>query len=65
MKKFFSIFILAVLACSVQAQVWQWSVSVDSVVSSETNDHPRAYLWIPENCKQVRAVVFAQHNMIE
>ncbi|RXK61641.1 hypothetical protein ESA94_01090 [Lacibacter luteus] len=47
------------------AQVWQWSVSVDCVISSETNDHPQAYLWIPENCKQVRAVVFAQHNMIE
>jgi len=47
------------------AQVWQWSVKVDSVVSGETRDHPRAFLWIPENCKQVRAVIFAQHNMIE
>ncbi len=49
----------------VEAQVWQWSVSVDSVISSETKDHPQAYLWIPENCKQVKAVVFTQHNMIE
>ena len=39
------------------AQVWQWSVTVDSVVSGETKDHPMAFLWIPENCKQVRGVV--------
>jgi hypothetical protein len=48
-----------------RAQVWQWSVAVDSVVSSETNDYPQAFLWIPENCKQVKAVVFTQHNMVE
>jgi hypothetical protein len=46
-------------------QVWQWSVSVDSVISGETNAHPQAFLWIPEHCKQVRAVVVGQHNMIE
>lgn len=45
--------------------VWQWSVQVDSLISKETNDFPRAFLWIPENCKRVRAVVFAQHNMVE
>ncbi|MFC0772127.1 hypothetical protein [Terrimonas alba] len=50
---------------SVHAQIWQWSVAVDSVVSGETKDHPQAYLWIPENCGQVKAVVFAQHNMVE
>lgn len=48
-----------------RAQVWQWSVSVDSTFSSETNDHPRAFLWIPDNCKKVKGVVFAQHNMVE
>ncbi|SDD11915.1 hypothetical protein [Niabella drilacis] len=52
-------------AMTTRAQVWQWCVSVDRMVSSETGDHPQAYLWIPENCKQVRGVVFAQHNMIE
>ena len=36
--------------------VWQWSVPVAG---------SRAYLWIPEKCEQVRAVLFAQHNMIE
>jgi hypothetical protein len=44
---------------------WQWSVSVDSVTSSETNDHPRAFLWIPPHCQRVRAVVVGQHNMEE
>ncbi|MGY5354129.1 hypothetical protein [Wenyingzhuangia sp. IMCC45467] len=47
------------------AQVWQWSIKVDSYVSNETNDHPQAFLWIPENCKQVKGVVFTQHNMVE
>jgi hypothetical protein len=47
------------------AAVYQWSVEVASVVSGETNTHPRAFLWIPENCKQVRAVIVGQHNMSE
>lgn len=45
--------------------VWQWSVEVTSLITSETNAHPRAFLWIPENCKQVRAVIVGQHNMSE
>lgn len=48
-----------------QASVWQWSVVLKDVVSGETNDHPRAFLWIPENCKQIRAVIVGQHNMTE
>ena len=44
---------------------WQWSVPVVSVVSSETNDHPRAFLWIPPACKRLRGVVIGQHNMEE
>lgn len=65
LKKILIISILSVIAGTSSAQVWQWSVAVDSVISSETNDHPQAYLWAPENCRQVKAVVFAQHNMIE
>lgn len=65
MKKLFIIIFLLSLLNTSNAQVWQWGVKVDSVVSSETNDHPVAYLWVPENCKQVKAVVFTQHNMIE
>lgn len=62
------ILIVVFIICAVSfanAQVWQWSVKVDSVISNETNDRPQAFLWIPENCKQVRGVVFTQHNMIE
>ena len=36
--------------------VWQWSVPMGE---------GRAFLWIPEDCRQVRAVVVGQHNMIE
>lgn len=69
-KKFFavilsSIFLSVVAVNTSYGQVWQWSVSVDSVISIETSDHPQAYLWIPEDCKQVRAILFAQHNMVE
>ncbi|MGZ4012314.1 MAG: hypothetical protein ACXVLF_15255, partial [Flavisolibacter sp.] len=53
------------LSLNTFSQVWQWSVSVDGVVSDETKQHPIAFLWIPENCKKVRAVVVGQHNMIE
>jgi hypothetical protein len=60
---FFGIFV--VLAIPSVASVWQWSVVLKDVVSRETNDHPRAFLWIPENCKQVRAVLIGQHNMSE
>ncbi len=45
---------LAVLQAS--CAEWQWSVPMG---------HGRAFLWIPPNCKQVRAVVVAQNNMIE
>lgn len=47
------------------AAEWQWSVPVESIVSSENQDHPRAFLWIPPGCEQVRAVVVGQHNMEE
>lgn len=45
--------------------IWQWSAPVNSITSTETNAHPNAFLWIPPNCKQVRGVVFGQHNMLE
>lgn len=39
-----------------RAAVWQWSVP---------DGNSRAYLWIPPQCKKVRAFVLANHNMIE
>jgi len=56
---------LVCAACPAQAAVDQWSVPVTSVTSGETNDHPKAFLWIPPGCKRVRAVVVGQHNMLE
>ncbi len=54
--------LLACLACSnTSAQVWQWSVPVKNA----RNEASRAYLWIPPDCKKVRAVVLAQNNMEE
>jgi len=51
---------------SVSDAVWQWSSEVLSINDgSSANSHPRAFLWIPPNCQRVRAVVFAQNNMIE
>jgi hypothetical protein len=47
------------------ASVYQWSVPVNTTVSPETNDYHNAFLWIPEDCRQVRAVVVGQHNMCE
>jgi hypothetical protein len=45
----------------ISAQVWQWSVPVRAA----RNAASRAFLWIPPDCKQVRAVVMAQNNMEE
>lgn len=57
--------LLALPLLPLAAAEYQWSTSVDQVVSSETLDHPRAFLWIPPACARVRAVVIGQHNMEE
>ena len=63
--KFQNILFFLFLSNLLNAQVWQWSVVLDVPISSETNAQPQAFLWIPENCKKVKAVIFTQHNMIE
>ena len=63
-----ALIILAFVACGgiASAAEWQWSAEVTSVNSDEIGGgHPRAFLWIPPNCKQVRGVVVGQHNMLE
>ncbi len=57
--------LLALLPLPLLAAEYQWSATVDEVVSTETGDHPRAFLWIPPACHKVRAVVIGQHNMQE
>src|SRR5271154_3359235 len=49
----------------VHGAVFQWSTTIDEVISRESKGHPRAFLWIPENCQRVRAVVIADQNMEE
>lgn len=63
--KFKLIFFLSLVSLSGYSQIWQWSVKVNTTISAETNDHPQAFLWIPENCKEVKGIVFGQHNMVE
>ncbi|MET3501041.1 hypothetical protein ABIC45_002653 [Mucilaginibacter rubeus] len=46
-----------------QAAVWQWSMPVKP--AGTKRDPSRAFLWISPNCKQVKAVIFAQNNMEE
>src|SRR5687767_7416864 len=50
---------------TLRAAEWQWSATVDGVISDETKSNPRAFLWIPPNCERVRGVVVGQHNMQE
>ena len=67
MNKYFLVVFLSIFmqVAKVAAAPWQWSVEIKELISEETNAHPSAYLWIPENCKQVRAVIIGQHNMTE
>lgn len=67
MNRYFLVTLLVMLTLTSRsiAAPWQWSVEIKDLVSGETNDHPDAFLWIPENCKQVRAVIIGQHNMTE
>ena len=67
MNKYFLVVLLSLFmqVAKVAAASWQWSVEIKELISEETNAHPSAYLWIPENCKQVRAVIIGQHNMTE
>lgn len=45
--------------------IWQWSVKINSISLDKSNDHPRAFLWIPPNCNYVRGIVVGQNNMLE
>ena len=45
--------------------MYQWSVELGRYISTETGKAPVAYLWVPDGCKQVRAVILSQQNMTE
>ena len=57
--------VAALAATPADKGVYQWGVAVDGVVSKETKKPPRAYLWIPEKCASLKAVVLANDNMLE
>jgi len=62
MKRRYIPLLLFVIVCHTgMAQVWQWSVPVQNA----RNAGARAFLWIPENCKKIKAVIIAQNNMEE
>lgn len=64
-KQFFLI-ITFFLACPMLwAGEWQWSVTLNGTLSGETGKHPTAFLWIPADCMQVKAIIVGQHNMSE
>ncbi len=43
------------------SQVWQWSVPVQKA----RNPGARAFLWVPEDCRKIKAVIVTQNNMEE
>ena len=47
------------------SDMYQWSVELRRYISNETGKAPVAYLWVPENCKKVKAVILSQQNMTE
>jgi hypothetical protein len=56
---------LTMAAANGFSAVWQWSAAVDSITLPDSPEHPRAFLWIPSDCRRVRAVVVGQYNMLE
>ena len=61
----FSIMLLLFFSPCLRAGEWQWSVTLDGFVSNETNRNPTAFLWIPADCMQIKAIIVGQHNMSE
>ena len=43
--------------------VYQWSVEVPRVEQGKPNS--RAFLWIPEKCRELKGVVLGSDNMLE
>ena len=50
---------------TVCAGEWQWVVTLKGFVSDETKKEPETFLWIPENCEKLSALMWSQQNMTE
>ena len=66
-RLFITLFVSLLFALSSAAQngIWQWMTEMQNTAASPKYKHPVAYLWIPQNCKEVKALIIAQHNMEE
>ena len=62
-KLLIGLVLLSAVATRASSAEWQWSIEVKSV--RPENVLARAFLWIPPDCKRVRAVMVAQYNLIE
>ncbi|MBQ6192943.1 MAG: hypothetical protein IJK43_00705 [Prevotella sp.] len=69
MKRYFVILSMLLVSVCCHAVgpsgMYQYSVGLTGYVSAETGKAPTAYLWIPEGCQNVKAVILAQQNMTE
>ncbi|HEX3356553.1 MAG TPA: hypothetical protein VHS31_06180 [Tepidisphaeraceae bacterium] len=45
--------------------VYQWSVPVAPSPDQSNRPAARAFLWVPEKCQRISAVVVGEHNMLE
>lgn len=55
----------AAITSSAQDDIWQWMTEVRNTSENPKYQHPAAYLWIPDDCREVKALIVAQHNMEE
>jgi hypothetical protein len=62
-KLLIGLILLSAAATRAGSAEWQWSVEVKS--EKPENGPARAWLWVPPDCKKIRGVVVAQHNMEE
>lgn len=44
---------------------WQWCIDVKQMAENPKNAHPRAFMWVPPSCREVKAVLLGQNNMEE
>jgi hypothetical protein len=61
MSRYIIVILLAGTVHTASSQIWQWSLPVQRA----RNHASRAFLWIPGDCKKVKAVIAAQNNMEE
>ena len=63
LKLLIGLVLLGAVITRASSAEWQSSVEVKS--EKPENGPARAWLWIPPDCKKVRGVIVAQHNMEE